>query len=210
MPQQGRLPVHPRHLVLRPEFQDRATTHSLPHRAWAFHAHRHVLATTHSLQVRVQVAPVAHVRLAQVALLAPVALVVRLVPVALVVLVAQVGLVAQQVQDSAHHVLALAAALLLPAASVPRAQVALRAVALVVAAAVSVAEPQVHSERAGLAVRQRLASQSVQSAKNTSRDKHQALVAQLCHVATATRCFVCAAVPAFKTLPTRSMPTPVS
>lgn len=152
----------------------------------------------------------AHVRLAPVALLVLVALVARLVPVALVALVAQVALVALPVQDSAHRVLVLVEARQLLVASVPRAQVALRAVALVVAAAVSVAEPLVHLERAGLAVRLRLASQSVQSAKNTSRGKPQASVAQLCHVAMATRCFVCAAVPAFKTLPTKSMPTPVS
>jgi hypothetical protein len=154
----------------------------------------------------VQVAPVAHVRPVQVALLAPVALVVRLVPVVLVVLVAQVALVVLLAQDSAHLVLALAAALLLPAALVPRAQVALRAVALVVAAAVSVAEPLVHSERAGLAVRLRLASQSVQSAKNTSRDRPQALVAQLCHVAMAPLSFAFVADPRSKILPTRLMP----
>jgi len=202
--------VHRRHLARPLEFQDQETIHSLPHRAWAFHAHRLVLAITHSLQVRALAAQVAHVLLVLVVLLVPVAPVVRLVPVVLVVQADLAVLVALQAQDSAHRVLALVAALLLPVASVPRAQVALRAVALVVAAAVSVAEPLVHSERAGLAVRLRLASQSAPSAKNTSRDKLLALVAQLCHVAMATRCFVCAAVPAFKTLPTRSMPTPVS
>jgi hypothetical protein len=57
--------------------------------------------------------------------------------------------------------------------SVPHVRVVLQPVAVVVAAALPA-----HSVRAALAVRQRPASRSVQSAKNSSREAHQALAVQ--------------------------------
>jgi hypothetical protein len=152
----------------------------------------------------VQVAQVDLVLLALVVLVAQVAQVVQLV---LVVQVALVAPVALRVPDSARLVQVLVAGLLPVVALVHHAQVALLVVALVVAVAVSAAEPQVPSERVVLADHLRLANQSVQSAKSTSKDKLLALVAQLCHVATATPFFVCVAAQAFKTSQTRSMPT---
>lgn len=112
--------------------------------------------------------------------------------------------------DQASAVLARASAVpVLQAAalqvSVPHVRVALQPAAVVVAAALPV-----HSVRVALAVRQRPASRSVQSAKSSSREAHQALAVQLFHAATAPPYFAFVAALAFRTLPTRSMRTQVS
>ena len=80
----------------------------------------------------------------------------------------------------------------------------------VVAVAALAAEPQVPSERAVLVVRARLASRSVQSAKNLNLEVPRAWVAQLCHAATETLSSACVVDPRSKTSQTRLMPTPVS
>ena len=79
-----------------------------------------------------------------------------------------------------------------------------------VADAVSVVEPPVPSVRAVHADHPRPESPSARNAKNTNKEPLLASVVQSFHAATATRWFVCVAVRASKTLPTRLMPTPVS
>jgi hypothetical protein len=92
-----------------------------------------------------------------------------------------------------------------PVASVPHAQAALQLVAVVAAA-----EPQVPSARVVRAAHPRLASRSVPSARNLSREPHRALVARSFHVAMAAPLCACVAVPAFKTSQTRLMQMLVS
>jgi hypothetical protein len=91
-------------------------------------------------------------------------------------------------------------------------QVLLVPVAAVALRAAAVAEPAqpVLLARAVAVARARLASRSERSAKSLSKEVHRAWVARLCHVATAAPAFACAAVQAFKTLPTRLTVTPVS
>ena len=165
------------------------------HREWAAQA------------LAVRLVPVARVVL--VVLVALVVRAVRLVPVVQVVLVVLEALVAQQAQALVLHA-RVPVALLALAVLVPLVRVALLAAALVVAVAELAAVLLVHSVRAAHAVRLRHVSQSARNAKSTSKDKLLALVAQLCHAATATPCFACVAVRASKILPTRLMPTQVS
>jgi hypothetical protein len=115
------------------------------------------------------------------------------VPVALVALVVRpvpVVLVVQAVSRVAHvlpvRVSSVLAAHRVPVALLQLAVSRAQAVALVVAVAVLAAEPQVPSVRVAHAVRARLASQSVPSAKNSNREAmlHH-LVARLFHAATA-------------------------
>jgi len=209
-PQSQLLPLP---LQVQPQaFRALVTIHSPRLRAWAFLALLLARATTHLLLRRAWVAQAQVVRLVpvvRVAQVALVALVVRLVPVAQVVLVDLVVLVVLQVQVSVLLVrVPVALRVLVVLAHLVR--VALLAVALVVAVAVLAVEPLVRSVRAVLAGHRRHVSQSARNAKSTSRDKLQALVAQLCRAATATPFCACVAVRASKILPTRLMPMPVS
>jgi hypothetical protein len=209
-PQSRLLP--PLHQVQLQAFRALVTIHSLRHRAWVFLVLLLVQATTRLHLHRewgARALAVLPVPVAQVVLVVLVALVVRLVPVAQVVLVALVVLVVLQVQVSVLLVrVPVALRVLVVLAHLVR--VGLLAVALVVAVAVLAVEPLVRSVRAVLAAHRRHVSQSARNAKSTSRDKLQALVAQLCHAATATPFCACVAVRASKILPTRLMPMPVS
>jgi hypothetical protein len=141
-----------------------------------------------------QVVQVDLVRLALEALarqVAPVGLHVQVVPAAAQVSHAQVAL---RVPVAAQVFLAQAVA------------VALR-VAVVAAQAVEQLELSV---KAAAAAKVKPASQSVRNAKSSNKEVHRALVAQLCHAETVAPAFVCAAVLAFKTLPTRLTAMPVS
>jgi hypothetical protein len=113
------------------------------------------------------------------------------------------ALVAVQVSLAQVALQALAAeqAFRVPAA------VAAQRVAVVAARA---AEQLVLSVKAAAAVKARLASRSVRNAKSLNKEAPRALVAQLCHVATAARAFACAEVLAFKISLTRLMAMPVS
>jgi hypothetical protein len=191
------------------EFLVRVTTRSRRHRAWAFLAQSAALATILSLHLKVWVAqaahaqPVAHlaraVQVAQVAHRVPVALLVQVVSQAdLVRLVlashAQVA-VLQVARQAQHRVDSLA-------------QVAAQAQAAVAVLAV---EPLVLSVRAEPAVRARLASQSVQSAKssNSAAMRHH-LVALLYLAVTEPQFYVFVAVHLSKTSQTRLTPMQVS
>jgi hypothetical protein len=160
----------------------------LHRRAWEFLVRLAVQETTHSHLRR---AWVVLVHLAQALLVQVVH--VRLVPVALVALVVQVvpgALVVQVVSQVAHVLPVLVssapAALRVPVALQLLADSHAQAVALVVAVAVLAAELRVPSVRVAHAVRARLASQSVRSAKNSNREAmlHH-LVARLFHAVTA-------------------------
>ena len=181
-------------------------------RAWAFLARFHAQAIIRSQATRAWA--VALVRLELAALVALVALVVhvRLVPV---VLVAQLVQAAHLVQVA--HLVRLVPAQALLARVVLQvpvvAQDSLAQLAVAVAqrvVPVAVLVQPVPLARAVAVAKARLASQSVRNAKNLNKEVHLALVAQLCHVATAAQAFVCAAVLACKTLPTRLMAMPVS
>jgi antitoxin (DNA-binding transcriptional repressor) of toxin-antitoxin stability system len=87
------------------------------------------------------------------------------------------------------------------------AAVAEQPVAVVAALA---AEPLERLARAAAVAKARLANQSARNAKSSNKEVLQALVAQLCHVATAAPAFAFVAARAFKTLPTRSMAMPVN
>ena len=164
------------------------------------------LATTHSLPARVLVpVPVARVRLVPVVLVpVRVVQVVRLVPVALRVQVSvAVPPVALRVQVSAAvHQVPVAVLQVLVAHVHP--------VVRELVAAVTVVEPPVRSVRAVAAVHPRLASRSARNAKSSNREWLRALVAQLCHVATAQPFCGYVAVQASKTLQTRLRPLQLS
>ena len=144
------------------------------------------------------VAQVGHVRPVLVALVAQADLV-RPVPVVL------------HVQVSVALVRVLASVALVRLAVRALVSVLLvRAAALLLVAVVAVAAPPVHSVRVALVAPRRPASQSVQSAKNSSRDQHRALVVRLFHAAMAPLFCVCVAAQAFRTSQTRLTPTLVS
>jgi hypothetical protein len=83
-------------------------------------------------------------------------------------------------------------------------------VAQVPEVAVTVVEPPVRSVRAEVAVHQRPASRSARNAKSLNREWLRALVAQLCHAATAQPFCACVVVPASKTSQTRLRPLRLS
>ena len=148
------------------EFLVRATTRSQPLRAWVSHVRSAVLETILLLHLREWVAQA-----------------VLVLPVAQVVQVAQVAQVAHRVPvalrvqaDSLEHLVQLVQALpaqvvehqVVPQAAL-RVDSLVRAVARVEAVVVALAvEPLVLSVRAVLAVRARLVSQSVRSAKSSN------------------------------------------
>ena len=158
-------------------FHAQATTHSLRLRAWAFLAQFHARATTHSHLRRAWVVRVRVVRLVPVVQVAQVAQVAPVVPVAQVAPVVPVVQVAPQAQVLPVNVRASAAALQ-PAVPVALPVVLVhlvRAVAQAQAvAAVSAAEPQVHSVRVALVVRLRPVSQSARNAKSTNKELRRA------------------------------------
>ena len=189
---------HQPHLLLLPVFLVRATTRLQLARAWESHvrwlAQR---ATTHSHPAPVQVSVQAdHVRLALAA---------QVVQAAHHVRVAHLVQASAEVTPVAHLVQVLVAVLLVlvvALASVDH----VRLVALVVAVAATVVALLVRSERAEAAVLQRPVSRSVRNAKSSNREWLRALVAQLCHVATAQPFCGYVAVQASKTLQTRLRP----
>lgn len=191
-----------RQAQLRQVFLDLETTRLRQAREWVSHAQWLAQrATTHSLQAAVQDSVlVAHV---------------QPVPAVRVVRVAHHVRVAHRVQVSAavmpvvaHRVQVSVAAHQVPVVLVSVAHV--RLVAQQVVAVVTVAELQVLSVRVEAVELPRLVSRSVRNVKSSNREWLQALVAQLCHVAMEPRCFVCAAVPAFKTSQTRLKPLQLS
>jgi hypothetical protein len=190
----------------------------LQHREWEFLVRFLVQETILSHLHKVWVAPV---------LRAPVdlvVLVVRLVPEVLVLLVVQVvsqvlavrlvpvvlvALVAQVV--SLVLVAQVLVAVLQAELQVPVDLVALVVAQVPVAVAALAVEPQVLSVRVVLAVRARLVSRSVQSAKslNSVLTRHH-LVVRLFHAATAPQCCAFVAVHRFKISQTRLTPLLVS
>ena len=135
-------------------------------------------------------------------------------PEVLVALVALVRLVpalpvAVRVQVSAALALVLVAAPVVLVAHLLVLQASV-ASALVLAVAVAAAALLAPSVRVAHAVHQRRASRSVRNAKSSNKEWLLASVVQLCHVAMAPRCYVCAAARASKTSQTRLMPMPVS
>jgi hypothetical protein len=124
---------------------------------------------------------------------------VRLVPVALPAL-------ASAVVPEAHSAQVSVAVLLVPVAQLLALADHVRLVAQVLEVAVTVVELLVRSVRVEAAVLQRLVSRSARNAKSLNREWLQALVAQLCHVAMVQQFFVCVAVRASKTLPTKLRP----
>jgi hypothetical protein len=146
----------------------------------------------------------------QVVRLVPVALVARVVQVEQVVRLVPVALVARVVQVDSHLVQVLVA--VRPVArQVPVALVVRAVVQVPVVVAVLAVEPQVLSVRAVLAVKARLVSQSVLSAKSlNSAQTHHHLVVRLFHAVTVLPFFVCVVVHRFKILQTRLTPPRVS
>jgi hypothetical protein len=128
---------------------------------------------------------------------------VRLVPVALVVQDLAAVPVVLVVQVSVAVLQALVARQPVLVAHVRR-------VAQVPEVAVTVVEPPVRSVRAEAAVHQRPVSRSARNAKSLNREWLRALVAQLCHVATAQPFCVFVVVPASKTSQTRLRPLQLS
>jgi hypothetical protein len=149
--------------------------------------------------------------LAPVVRVAPVAQVVRVVQAVQVVPAVPV---ARLVQASVDLVPASAVAQARQAVRLSVAQVALAddraADQALVAVAASVVEPPVPSERVVLADPRRLASRSVPNAKSSNKEPHRALVARSFHAETEAPSSAFVADPAFRTSPTRLMPTPVS
>jgi hypothetical protein len=178
------------------EFHALATTRSRPARA--FHAQWLVQPeTTHSHSVQVN-GRVVHD---------------QLVPVGLVVLVAHLDLVAHLVHvlalavaPVAHSVLVSVAEPLVQAEQQPVSVALVLQVVLVLAVAATVVAPPGRSVRAEAVVLLRLVSRSARNAKSSNREWLQALVAQLCHVAMATRFCDFVAVQASKTSQTRLRP----
>ena len=133
------------------------------------------------------------------------------VPVALVVVHALVAHLAQVAQalaaQAAHPVPVVSTAQVahpVPvAAQVSLAQPVAAVAQLAAVVAAPAVAPLVLSARVAVVARARLASQSVRNAKSSNKEVCRALVAQLCLVAMAPPVFVCVAVQAFKTLPTR-------
>jgi hypothetical protein len=163
-------------------FLVRVITRSLLLKVWG--------ALAHLVRVVLVVRLVPAVRVAQVA---PVVLVVQLVLVVLVVRV-----------DSQAHLVQVLVAVLRVAHRVPVALVVQVEAQVLVAVAVLAVELLVLSVRAAHAVRARLVSQSVQSAKNlNSVQMRHHLVVQLFHAVMALPFCVFVAVRLSKTLPTR-------
>jgi hypothetical protein len=125
---------------------------------------------------------------------------VRLVPVALPVRALSV------VVPVVHSAQVSVAVLLVPVAQLLALADHVRLVDQALEVAVTVVELPVRSVRAEAAVLQRLASRSARNAKSLNKEWLQALVAQLCHVAMVQQFFVCVAVRASKTLPTKLRP----
>ena len=194
-------------LQQRQVFLVRAITHLHLHRVWVFLVLFLVRVTTRSHHRREWVALVHLARVVQVVRLVPVALVAHHAQVEQVVRLVPVVLVAQEVL---HLVLVLVAVLQVEL-RVPEALVAQVVAQVQVAVAALAVEPLVRLVRAVLAVRARLVSQSVQSAKslNSAPMRHH-LVVQSFRAVTVLPLFVCVAVLQSKTLQTRLIPQQVS
>jgi hypothetical protein len=133
--------------------------------------------------------------------------VVRLVPAVQVVRVALlVHVLALAVVPVVHSVLVSVAEPQEQVEQQPVSVAHVHLVALVLAVAATVVALLVRSERAEAAVLQRPVSRSVRNAKSSNREWLRALVAQLCHVATAQPFCGYVAVQASKTLQTRLRP----
>jgi hypothetical protein len=156
------------------------------------------LETTHSHSVQVSSVRVVHD---------------QPVPVVLVVLVAHlvrvahlVHVLALAVAPVAHSVLASVAEPLVQVEQQPVSVAHVLQVVLVLAVAATVVAPLVRSVRVEAVALQRPVSRSARNAKSSNREWLQALVAQLCHVATAQPFYAYVAVQASKTLQTRLRP----
>lgn len=176
-------------------------------REWEFRVRFLARVTIHLHRHRAWVATQAHlVRVAHLVPAVPAVLVVR---VAHLVLVVPAALVVR-VDSLAHRAQVSVAAHLVVHRPVVSRVARAAALAAVVVAALAV-EPQVRSVRVVLAVRARLVSQSVQSAKssNSAPMRHH-LVVRLFHAVTATQFCDFVAVPLSRISPTRLTPQQVS
>jgi hypothetical protein len=167
------------------------------------HHHKGWVAQVHLDQVVLVVRLVPVVLVAQVVQVVSQERVVRLVPAVLVAQVVQVVSLVQVVQ--------VLAAVLQAELRVPVVLVAQVVAQVQVVVAVLAVEPLVRSVRAVLAVRARLVSQSVQSAKSlNSAQMHHHLVVRLFHAETVLPSCVCVVDLQFKISQTRLTPQQVS
>jgi hypothetical protein len=193
---QQRQPRQPRRQQPQPVFLVLATTRSRLARAWAFLAQWLVqLETTHSHSVQVSSVRVVHDQPV------PVVQVVRVAH-----LVRGAHLVHVLALPVAHSVLASVAEPLVRVEQQPVSVAHVLQVVLVLAVAATVVAPRVRSVRVEAVALQRPVSRSARNAKSSNREWLQALVAQLCHVATAQPFYAYVAVQASKTLQTRLRP----